>query len=175
MITNLMHYSSSVYFVSRPLHVSGVPTRPTDGQLKGTPLTNCFIYIYIYIYSIPPDDGLQICPKHVDVDWRNKLRINSASSWFSLHGCYSVVISGGAHREVMANRPDIAIKNKKRENIHTDRCSNTCGQKCHIKGSRKEAKIQEFVCRVTILYTQQLFVLVTCRFKQMWMTKWNMR
>jgi hypothetical protein len=43
------------------------------------------VYIYIYIYSIPPDDGLQICPKHVD-DWRNKLRINSASSWFSLHG-----------------------------------------------------------------------------------------
>jgi len=41
--------------------------------------------IVVYIYSIPPDDGLQICPKHVDVDWRNKLRINSASSWFSLH------------------------------------------------------------------------------------------
>ena len=40
----------------------------------------------IYIY-IPPDDGLQICPKHVEVDWRNKLRINSASSWFSLHRC----------------------------------------------------------------------------------------
>jgi len=46
------------------------------------------IYIYtIYTYSIPPDDGLPICPKHVQVDWRNKLRINSASSWFSLHGC----------------------------------------------------------------------------------------
>jgi len=26
-----------------------------------------YIYIYIYIY-IPPDDGLQICPKHVEVD-----------------------------------------------------------------------------------------------------------
>ena len=45
-----------------------------------------YIYIYIYIYSILPDDGLQIRPKHVEVDWRNKLRINSASSWFSLHG-----------------------------------------------------------------------------------------
>jgi len=22
----------------------------------------------LYIYSIPPDDGLQICPKHVEVD-----------------------------------------------------------------------------------------------------------
>jgi len=42
-------------------------------------------YIYqLYIYSIPPDDGLQICPKHVEVDWRNKLTINSASSWFLL-------------------------------------------------------------------------------------------
>ena len=34
----------------------------------------------LYIYSIPHDDGLQICPKHVEVDWRNKLIINSASS-----------------------------------------------------------------------------------------------
>jgi len=38
----------------------------------------------LYIYSRPHDDVLQICPKHVEVDWRNKLRINSASSWFSL-------------------------------------------------------------------------------------------
>ena len=36
----------------------------------------------LYIYSTPPDDGLHICPKHVEVEWRNKLRINSASSWF---------------------------------------------------------------------------------------------
>ena len=40
-----------------------------------------------YIYSIPPDDGLQTCPKHVKADWRNDLRINSAaSSWLLLHG-----------------------------------------------------------------------------------------
>ena len=39
-------------------------------------------YQLLYIYSIPPDDGLQICPKHVEVDWRDTLRINSASSWF---------------------------------------------------------------------------------------------
>ena len=49
------------------------------------------VYIYntyqlLYIYSVPPDDGPQICPKHVEVDWRNKLRINSVSSWFPLHG-----------------------------------------------------------------------------------------
>ena len=41
----------------------------------------------LYIYSIPPDDELQIYPRHVEVDWRNKLKINSASSWFSSHGC----------------------------------------------------------------------------------------
>jgi len=44
-------------------------------------------YQLFYIYSIPPDDGLQICPKHVEVDLQNKLRINSASSWFLLHRC----------------------------------------------------------------------------------------
>jgi len=44
-------------------------------------------YQLLYINSTPPVDGLQICPKHVTFDWRNKLRINSASSWFSLHGC----------------------------------------------------------------------------------------
>jgi len=31
----------------------------------------------IYIRFV--DYGLQICPKHVEVDWRNKLSINSAS------------------------------------------------------------------------------------------------
>ena len=44
------------------------------------------MYQLLYIYSIPPDDGLQICPKYVEVDWRNKLRINTASSWLSWHG-----------------------------------------------------------------------------------------
>ena len=46
-----------------------------------TPRTSCCIHIY----SIPPDEGLQICPKHVEVEWRNKLRTNSASIWF----CYT--------------------------------------------------------------------------------------
>jgi len=111
MKTKLMHYLSSVYFVNQPLHVSDIfvahhqevyciyttilyvlcfsvdcllaaaRRRPTDSQLKSTTRTKL-----LYIYSLPPDDGLQICPKHVEVDWRNKLRINSASSWFSLHG-----------------------------------------------------------------------------------------
>jgi hypothetical protein len=42
-------------------------------------------YKLLEMYSIPPDDGLQICPKHVEFDLQNKLRINSASSWFLLH------------------------------------------------------------------------------------------
>ena len=41
-------------------------------------------------------------------------------------------------REVTANRRNIIIKNKKRENMHTDRCGNTCRQKCCAKGSGKE-------------------------------------
>ena len=46
-------------------------------------------YQLLYIYSIPPDDGQQICPKHVQVDWRNKLRTNSVSSWFHYTKIYS--------------------------------------------------------------------------------------
>jgi hypothetical protein len=34
---------------------------------------------------IPPDDGLRMYPKHVEVDLQNKLRINSASGCFLLH------------------------------------------------------------------------------------------
>ena len=52
-------------------------------------------------------------------------------------------------REVTANRPDITIKNKKRENLRTDRCGNTRRQKCCAKGSGKEDEIQEFMYRDT--------------------------
>jgi uncharacterized membrane protein len=38
-------------------------------------------------------------------------------------------------KEVTANRPDIIIKKQKRENMYTDRCGNTCRQKCCAKGS----------------------------------------
>ena len=34
--------------------------------------------------------------------------------------------------------------------MHTDRCGNTCRQKCCAKGSRKEVKIQEFMYRDTV-------------------------
>ena len=33
--------------------------------------------------------------------------------------------------------------------MHTDRCGNTCTQKCCAKGSGKEVKIQEFIYRDT--------------------------
>ena len=33
--------------------------------------------------------------------------------------------------------------------MHTDRCGKTRGQKCHNKGSGKEAKVQEFMYRGT--------------------------
>jgi len=33
--------------------------------------------------------------------------------------------------------------------MHTDRCGNTCRQKCCAKGSRKQVKIQEFMYRDT--------------------------
>ena len=29
---------------------------------------NTYQLSYIYIYSIPPDDGLQICPKYIEFD-----------------------------------------------------------------------------------------------------------
>jgi len=41
--------------------------------------------VYIYIYSIPSDDGLHICPKHIEVDRRNKLKKNGAKCWFFFH------------------------------------------------------------------------------------------
>jgi len=52
-------------------------------------------------------------------------------------------------REVTANRTDIIIKNKKRENMHTYKCGNTCRQKCCTKGIGKEVKTQEFMYRDT--------------------------
>ena len=43
--------------------------------------------VRIVVYTqYTTDDGLQTCPKHVEVGRRNELWINNASSWFSLHG-----------------------------------------------------------------------------------------
>jgi hypothetical protein len=54
---------------------------------------------------------------------------------------------GQTDREVAANKPDIIIKNK-RENMDTDRCGNTSGQKYHAKGSRKETKYKRLCIEI---------------------------
>jgi hypothetical protein len=87
--TNSMHNLSLVYFVSQPLHVSGIFVAHhwevyciyTAGtcwafELAGLgwnsistqPTEKHNTYQLLYKYSIPPSDGLQICPKHVEVD-----------------------------------------------------------------------------------------------------------
>jgi hypothetical protein len=53
-------------------------------------------------------------------------------------------------REITTNRPDIIIKKKKREYMHTDRCGNPRMQKCCAKGSGKGAKVQDFMYRDTM-------------------------
>jgi hypothetical protein len=50
-------------------------------------------------------------------------------------------------REFTANREDIINKNKKRENMHPNRCGNTRRQKFCAKGSGKTVTIQEFMHR----------------------------
>jgi hypothetical protein len=70
--TNLMHYSSPVYSIITPLHVSGLlvahlqdmdghPGPPTI-DLERTTRTNCHIYTLL-----PPEDGLLTSPKRVEV------------------------------------------------------------------------------------------------------------
>ena len=79
MKTNLIHSLFSVYFLNEPLHLSGIFVAYTQGYDVYTYIYICmyiyihiyiyvYIYIYIYTHSLPPNDGLQICPKHVDVD-----------------------------------------------------------------------------------------------------------
>ena len=52
MKTNLMHYLSSVYFVSQPLHVSGVFVAHHQEVycIYIYIYIHQFVYIYIYIY-----------------------------------------------------------------------------------------------------------------------------
>ena len=60
-------------------------------------------------------------------------------------------------REVTVNRPNVTIKIKKSENMHTDRCGNTRRQKCCAKGSGKEVKIQEFMYRDTTIVEPEIY------------------
>jgi len=82
-----MHNLSSVYFVNQPLHVSGIfiahhqevycvyttigtccAFQLTVGRANRQSTEKHNTYQLLYMYSIPPDDGLQICPKHVKID-----------------------------------------------------------------------------------------------------------
>jgi len=74
MKTNLMHYFSQ--FISS-FNLYMLASRESAEKHN--------TYQLLYISNTPPNDGLQICPKHVEVDGLNKLRINSASSWLLLH------------------------------------------------------------------------------------------
>jgi hypothetical protein len=56
---------------------NSIPSRSADSQLRRTTRTSCHIYTFL-----PPDDGLLASPIHVEVQWLNKLKINSASGWF---------------------------------------------------------------------------------------------
>ena len=82
MKTSLMHYLSSGYISLYRQSTSicfGHICNPSSGGILH--LYNN-MYQLLYIYSIPPDDGLEICPKYTEVDLQYKLRINSASCWF---------------------------------------------------------------------------------------------
>jgi hypothetical protein len=65
-------------------------TERSPANRQSTALHNT--YQLLYIYSIPPDDGLQVRSKHVEVDWRNKLSINSSSSWCLVHRCIEMQV-----------------------------------------------------------------------------------
>jgi hypothetical protein len=63
-----MHYLSSVYFANQPLHVSGIfVAHQQEVYFIHTTIGTCYAF-QLTVYSIPPVDGLQICPKHVEVD-----------------------------------------------------------------------------------------------------------
>ena len=53
------------------------------------------VTVAVCICSVLPDDGLQICPKHVEVDWRNKLRVNS---WFLVTQTYRDAARSTEHK-----------------------------------------------------------------------------
>jgi len=114
--TNPIHHLTSAYFTNQTLHVSGICVAHHQEIYciyiyiyiyiynswyvfvlfswlsVGRPVNRPSIekhntYQLLYIYSISPGDGLQICPKHVEFDWRNKLKIGGVSGWFLLHRC----------------------------------------------------------------------------------------
>jgi hypothetical protein len=73
-----MHNLSSVYFVNQPVHVSGIFVAHHQEVYCIYTNGTCCVFSWLSV-------GL-VC-QTVEVDWWNKLRINSSSNWFSLHRC----------------------------------------------------------------------------------------
>ena len=94
--------------------------------------------VILYIYSTPPDDGLQIYPKHVEVDRRNKLRINGASSWCFITRMYQIYL----RRWTNSNIIQVQIG----KYGQTLMCKTCCG-------SRKSNSVAQIVCKAWIKIT----------------------
>jgi hypothetical protein len=58
---------------------------PTAIQHKRMTYTNCCIYSVV-----PPDDEQKACSKHLEVNYLNKLKVNSPSCWFLLYGYITI-------------------------------------------------------------------------------------
>jgi len=59
----------------------------------------------------------------------------------------TVLWNQGVHTDKLQHISQNNNEKIKRENVHTGRCGSTCRQKCCAKGSRKETKTQELMCR----------------------------
>jgi hypothetical protein len=98
-----IHYFLLIYLNSRPLHVSSsLAAHHQEDQLcinsnwysQAFMLTGCWqqpvntthYYTNCCLYRVdPPDDEQQACSKHVEPYYWNKLKVNSACSWFMLY------------------------------------------------------------------------------------------
>jgi hypothetical protein len=87
----------------------------------------------VYLYLSRHD---KVCT-HLHYSLYKALGIETTDNWHTRmpkplyeKGDVTVFWNKAVHtdREVIANRPDIIIKKKKRENLHTERRDNTCRQ-----------------------------------------------
>jgi hypothetical protein len=102
---------------------------------------NCLLYIY----STPPDDGPQKCPKHVEVEWRNKLRMNSATSWFSSHG------------SVTQHKSTTQYNSATQHNSATHHNSNNSAPSSRSVLLKIKIQFNSEVCCFTLFFTSEFF------------------